>query len=426
MLFIIRFRSKASFEFETLQHWLVNSGVAEKLQAGAPAKVMFCHIGRTSLLLEYIYAKENRIFATGHREGALDGWHPFWPKPRGAPSKRSRKQGDKKKRRTDGGDGDDGGDRDDDDRHDLLAVEDEPLDDASSEAASESSVNSDDVLLIDLVMAELRRTIDAEADKVDDAGGESDALSVASAALRSEVDELFDPLHSEAESDGPAPPTPALSDGIPSGASDAGDLPGDDLPPAGDPGGASDGGSADGGAGGGSGGGDVGGGSGGGDAAVVPPGRDDGDGGHDGGDGDGEGDGKGKGGGKGKGAATCFVRLPNGIISFYASSGHFVAECKLGHSITGLCHCQRTRSNKANPRKPAQGRPLGYLAAWLASYEPGLAGDKDDHCAFQPSFELRIEQRILLDAYDPERYRILGGYERPRGFGEGSEPERLP
>ena len=57
------------------------------------------------------------------------------------------------------------------------------------------------------------------------------------------------------------------------------------------------------------------------------------------------------------------MRFPQGTISFYAD-GRFEAVCRLHEDCAGK-GCRVTRTSKANPKRPQQGRPLGFLSAWL-------------------------------------------------------------
>ena len=83
-----------------------------------------------------------------------------------------------------------------------------------------------------------------------------------------------------------------------------------------------------------------------------------------------------------------------------------VCPCKGTHGA-----CIKTRT--CNPgRRRGQGRPLGFLAAWLReSTHPGLA-TKAGHMAFRPSqAQRRAARAALVDAADLHRYLA---FERPQ------------
>lgn len=107
------------------------------------------------------------------------------------------------------------------------------------------------------------------------------------------------------------------------------------------------------------------------------------------------------------------------------------AHCRLpahGH----LCRLNRTLKERAG--NPAQGRPLGFLLAWLQS-----AGDfesKEEHMQLgrSPHFILdermshrtRVRARVWLRDAEPDVYRELTQLEREQQSGEGIEPEGWP
>jgi hypothetical protein len=104
-----------------------------------------------------------------------------------------------------------------------------------------------------------------------------------------------------------------------------------------------------------------------------------------------------------------------GSIVWYRSSGDFYAYCKRpGH--------ERCRKNKTSHKgsKPGQGRPLGFLGAWLLS--ASLYTDRDLHFHdFVCDFEMRRESRDMLK--DCPGYAVLAAQERPAEDDEGSEPD---
>ena len=94
-----------------------------------------------------------------------------------------------------------------------------------------------------------------------------------------------------------------------------------------------------------------------------------------------------------------------------------VCPCKGTHGA-----CIKTRT--CNPgRRRGQGRPLGYLAAWLRESTHADLATKADHMAFTPSVAQRRAARAsLVGADDVLRYTA---FERPREAGEGSEPDEF-
>ncbi len=86
----------------------------------------------------------------------------------------------------------------------------------------------------------------------------------------------------------------------------------------------------------------------------------------------------------------------------------------------GRCVC--TRTNRPG-RKAAQGRPLGFLAAWLLSHED-FPTQNDYVYLCSPSLALRKKARRDL-ARSPNLGYFLEK-ERHKGDDEESEPEGLP
>ena len=118
-----------------------------------------------------------------------------------------------------------------------------------------------------------------------------------------------------------------------------------------------------------------------------------------------------------------FLELPQGgRIVYYAHRNEFYAECPLrvhGHGQL----CRRARTSNANHRRPAQGRPLGTLMAWLElslEYETG-----DDHkTIFACTLQQRRAAREALKLI-PGSQTLLAA-ERDKFPGEDSEPEGEP
>ena len=86
-------------------------------------------------------------------------------------------------------------------------------------------------------------------------------------------------------------------------------------------------------------------------------------------------------------------------------------------------NCWKTKTLKSSTRNRNQGRPLGFLAAWVAQasdYE-----SKDDHIHLcRPSFQERkaARQTLKAEANSP----MFFGLERAQAAGEDSEPDACP
>ena len=84
--------------------------------------------------------------------------------------------------------------------------------------------------------------------------------------------------------------------------------------------------------------------------------------------------------------------------------------------------CRKVRTAKARAAKPAQGRPIGYLAAWLAQH----AATQDEHKHIPlPSFEARLAARQVVQDLPGARAALLD-FERVVREGEGIEPTGYP
>ena len=116
------------------------------------------------------------------------------------------------------------------------------------------------------------------------------------------------------------------------------------------------------------------------------------------------------------------VAVGDCTISYYPRSENFVAVCRHEHAVTA---CKVARPRREAKSNPAQGRPLGFLVAWLLgganSDTPGLykLGNK-------LSLERRKQARSALKQI--EGSADLFTNERPRRVeaGEDSEPEDCP
>ena len=122
-------------------------------------------------------------------------------------------------------------------------------------------------------------------------------------------------------------------------------------------------------------------------------------------------------------ASTFFV--PGGKLVGYATGNIIVAECSC--AAHGKCIKEKT-VNPSNWRsRERQGRPIGYLGAWLAK---GLHNDtKADHWreAMEPTLADRNAFRAWLKTHS-DNADVVGllGFERAKRDDEESEPEHVP
>ena len=118
-----------------------------------------------------------------------------------------------------------------------------------------------------------------------------------------------------------------------------------------------------------------------------------------------------------RGRATCTVEVAGGSLNFYASNQNFTAVCS--NAFHGD-QCVTTRRNTA--RAHCKGRPLGFLAAWLALGP--FAETREEHMAQVPvvarDLDSRRGCRQLLQG-SPEG-RALLAYERQLQPGDAEEP----
>lgn len=125
-----------------------------------------------------------------------------------------------------------------------------------------------------------------------------------------------------------------------------------------------------------------------------------------------------------RGAAECTLVLPGwGRISYYASKEAFEARCcQADHGRS----CAKTRTARPSASKRQQGRPLGYLAAWLMT----PCSTKDQHARVDTVDEgLTYEQRAVVRALlreEHEEFAELEGFERDQRDDEIEEPEQCP
>jgi len=112
---------------------------------------------------------------------------------------------------------------------------------------------------------------------------------------------------------------------------------------------------------------------------------------------------------------------PAGSIVWYKSHNDFYARCDDPRHRGGGPACRKVRT-AAPGTKAGQGRPCGWLAAWLLGhmeYE-----DREAHFRLcDPDLEMRLYARGVLQA--SEAGRLLLACERPKADDESSEPEVL-
>lgn len=113
--------------------------------------------------------------------------------------------------------------------------------------------------------------------------------------------------------------------------------------------------------------------------------------------------------------------VPGGSITYYTKGDFYVAQCDLHTKDKNKCRRTRTASGSASG-KGGQGRPIGFLAAFLAH-----AGCEDGgaEAHYRRAKFLSLDQRR---AARREFQRIAGSdvllsFERARYEGEGSEPD---
>ena len=124
-------------------------------------------------------------------------------------------------------------------------------------------------------------------------------------------------------------------------------------------------------------------------------------------------------------AATVTYEVPGGSISFYESKGAFQAVCE--NKAHGRCVLTRTRNSKGvtSDGFPRAGRPVGFLAAWLAhSPETATKTEHWEAARFQNTHTERAALRATIVA-SGESGRLLVSCERPLAEGEGPEPATL-
>lgn len=111
-------------------------------------------------------------------------------------------------------------------------------------------------------------------------------------------------------------------------------------------------------------------------------------------------------------------------IKYNAVNDEFYAECP---NPAHGSRCRATRSAHEG-RKAAQGRPLGFLAAWvLEGLDPQYQTAQEHQRKCKPSHRRRRDARFALDKIGQVALlREFQAKERPRRDGEGLEPENVP
>ena len=114
--------------------------------------------------------------------------------------------------------------------------------------------------------------------------------------------------------------------------------------------------------------------------------------------------------------ATATTLVPGGKLTWYRQ-GYFTAMCDLHH------RCVMTRTSSAG-RRPGQGRPLGFLTAWLAA--AATHHSKEEHFLKDHYPTLAERQAARASLRDRDGGADLLEQERPLRAGEEKEPEVFP
>ena len=119
------------------------------------------------------------------------------------------------------------------------------------------------------------------------------------------------------------------------------------------------------------------------------------------------------------------IILENGILRCYnAPTRKFlVAHC----TAHGVDNCRLTRTVLGNDRagREGQGRPLGYLLAWMAVHEEYADGYQHVREHAPPTLEQRQVARLAAQDHPDLRF-LMESAERPRRPEEPDEPAWLP
>lgn len=113
-----------------------------------------------------------------------------------------------------------------------------------------------------------------------------------------------------------------------------------------------------------------------------------------------------------------------GRIVWHAKDKELYATC-----ADIKCGCKKTKTRRVTPNdaKPAQGRPLGYLMAWLCCDKGGFDAITP-HKDYVPDPDTRLRHREKLEAVTPAAVvKFLFSKERDRRLpDEGPEPATCP
>ena len=113
------------------------------------------------------------------------------------------------------------------------------------------------------------------------------------------------------------------------------------------------------------------------------------------------------------------VLLGYGKITYYSNGNYFEAVCGQKHHA----RCVAKRMAASNVRIPWQGRPCGFLAAWLVMGASITL--KAEHAKHKPTQDERLLARVMFFAENPE-FEALTTYERPQRDDEPvEEPEQF-
>lgn len=133
-----------------------------------------------------------------------------------------------------------------------------------------------------------------------------------------------------------------------------------------------------------------------------------------------------------RGAGLYCTAFAGGSITFYpdkdaADKGRFQAVCGNIAEHGNRCRLTRTKHEPKNAdRTPAQGRPLGLLAAWLElSHAPNVDTSADhlaNACLINTAARQAARGRLMMQ----ESGALLAACERARREGEDDEPALLP
>jgi len=129
-----------------------------------------------------------------------------------------------------------------------------------------------------------------------------------------------------------------------------------------------------------------------------------------------------------RGAAIEVLDVPGGTIRIYVDEENDSLYAKATCDCHKDCHKQRTLLPAKGDRHTAQGRPIGFLAAWL---KKGLEAVVIAGTSWRHKFHTRVSRNERCDARHAVAATARGneilGYERPKWPEEPlSEPEAQP